>query len=89
MVGVCVFGLQIALTKSYTFADATIIAPISYITLLWMLLLDLFIWGYIPKTLTLVGAGIIMISNFVIIYREAIKKVPEDEKLHQTGVEKP
>ncbi|MFP4313146.1 MAG: DMT family transporter [Alphaproteobacteria bacterium] len=71
MVGISVFFLQICLTNAYVYADATIIAPITYISLIWMILLDLFVWGYLPQLPTIIGACIIMVSSFVIIWREA------------------
>lgn len=80
MLGISVFCLQSTLTKAYTYADATIIAPISYISLLWMILMDLSIWGVAPKLPTLLGAAIIMISSFVIIWRETkLKKNPQPQ----------
>lgn len=71
MVGISVFFLQVCLTKAYVYADATLIAPIAYVSLLWMILLDLTIWGYLPQSTTIIGALIIMSSSFVIIWREA------------------
>jgi drug/metabolite transporter (DMT)-like permease len=74
MIGVCAFALQICLTKSYIYADATIIAPITYLNMLWALLLDFFVWGFVPGAMVVAGAAIIIISNFVIILRESKKK---------------
>ena len=74
MIGVCAFALQICLTKSYIYADATIIAPITYLNMLWALLLDFFVWGFVPGSMVIAGAAIIIISNFVIILRESKKK---------------
>lgn len=71
MVGISVFGLQMSLTKAYVYADATVIAPITYISLLWMLIMDFLIWDFIPKPMTLIGAGIVISSSLVIIIREA------------------
>lgn len=80
MLGISVFFLQISLTKAYVYADATIIAPITYISLLWMILMDLSIWGVFPKIPTLAGAAIIMTSSFVIIWRETkLKKNPQPQ----------
>jgi len=70
-IGLCAYLLQVCLTKSYIYADASVIAPITYLNLFWVLMIDFFIWGYVPETMLLVGAGIIITSNFVIIYREA------------------
>lgn len=74
MIGVCAFALQICLTKSYTYADATVIAPITYLNMIWALSLDFFVWGFVPGYMVGLGAAIIIISNFVIIMRESKKK---------------
>lgn len=71
MIGVCAYLLQVCLTKSYIYADASVIAPITYLNLFWVLMIDFFVWGYVPGAMLLVGSGIIIASNFVIIYREA------------------
>lgn len=81
MIGVCAFLLQICLTKSYIYADAAVIAPITYLNMLWALLFDFFIWGYVPANSVFIGAGIVILSNFVIIYREAkLKKAYSSAK---------
>lgn len=81
MIGVTAFFLQICLTKSYTYADASVIAPITYLNMLWALLLDFFIWGYIPGIMVIAGSSIVIASNFVIIYREArLKKAYSSAK---------
>lgn len=46
MTGVLAFCLQVCLTKSYIYADASVIAPITYLNLLWSVILDLAIFGY-------------------------------------------
>lgn len=74
MVGAIAFFLQVCLTKSYTYTDASLIAPITYLNLIWSLVLDLYIWGFVPSIATLIGATIIMTSSFTIIYRESRKK---------------
>ncbi len=80
MVGVVAFCLQFCLTKSYIYADASIIAPITYLNMLWALMLDFFIWGYVPGFAVLAGAAIIITSNFVIILRESkLNKKPSIE----------
>lgn len=65
--------LQICLTKSYKLAPAAVLAPVTYLNLLWSLGFDFFLWGYIPGIWVFAGAFIVMASNFVIVYREARK----------------
>lgn len=73
-IGALAFGLQYCLTKSYIYADATIIAPVTYLNMIWALMLDLFLWNHTPSTMVIAGALIIIASNCVIIWRESIKR---------------
>lgn len=73
-IGALAFGLQYCLTKSYTYADATVIAPVTYLNMIWALLLDYMLWHHVPSAMVIVGALIIISSNCVIIWRESIKR---------------
>lgn len=70
MVGLSACILQIAMTKAYTMAPASVLAPITYTGLIWMILFDIWIWGYVPDAGLLVGAAIIIGANIVIVLRE-------------------
>lgn len=72
--GVLAAILQICLTLSYKLAPASVLAPVTYLNLLWSLSLDFFLWGHIPGSWVLAGALVVMASNFTIIYREAMKR---------------
>lgn len=69
--GVLALLVQICLTKAYVYAPASILAPVTYLNLLWAVVFDFFIWGYVPGYAMLGGAFIIIASNFVIVIREA------------------
>lgn len=71
--GVFALGTQICLTKSYVYAPAAILAPVTYLNLLWAVLFDLFLWDYVPSMPIIVGSAIIITSNFLIVWREARK----------------
>lgn len=61
---------QILLTGSYARADASVIAPFEYTSMIWALLLDFFIFQMIP-TITIITGGIIVAASGVfIIWRE-------------------
>lgn len=67
--------LQYCLTKAYTLAPAAVLAPVTYLNLLWATLIDVTIYGYIPPLVLYVGAFIVIASNLFILYREQkIKK---------------
>ena len=62
---------NILLTVSLRYAEASLVTPTKYLNLVFAILLGYFIWGEIPKLLTLVGAGLIIISSVIIFMRES------------------
>ena len=62
---------NILLTVSLRFAEASLVTPTKYLNLVFAILLGYFIWSEIPKLLTLVGAGLIIISSVIIFMRES------------------
>lgn len=73
--GLIAVGVQITLTKAYFLAPPSVIAPVTYLCLLWSIVLDFVMWQQWPLWGTIAGAGLIILSNAFIVYREA--------KLHQ------
>ena len=61
---------NILLTVSLRIAEASLVTPTKYLNLVFAILLGYFIWGEIPKILTLLGAGLIIISSIIIFMRE-------------------
>ena len=61
---------NILLTISLRIAEASLVTPTKYLNLVFAVLLGYFIWGEIPRILTLVGAGLIIISSIIIFMRE-------------------
>jgi drug/metabolite transporter (DMT)-like permease len=62
---------NILLTVSLRYAEASLVTPTAYLNLVFAILLGYFIWSEIPKLLTLVGAGLIIISSVIIFMRES------------------
>ena len=61
---------QMLLTASYKFADASALAPFSYVSMLWAVIIG-FVWfGEIPRAATFAGAGLIIASGVLIVWRE-------------------
>ena len=56
---------NILLTVSLRYAEASLVTPTKYLNLVFAILLGYFIWSEIPKLLTLVGAGLIIISSVI------------------------
>jgi drug/metabolite transporter (DMT)-like permease len=63
------FG-QILLTSSYREADASLVAPFDYASMLFALLFGYFIFSEVPTANTLTGAALVMTAGVLIILRE-------------------
>ena len=61
---------NILLTISLRISEASLVTPTKYLNLVFAIFLGYFIWGEIPKILTLIGAGLIIISSIIIFIRE-------------------
>ncbi len=62
---------QILLTSSYRFADASLLAPFDYTTMIFSLLIGFFIFAEVPTWATLAGAALVILAGILIIWREA------------------
>ena len=62
---------NILLTVSLRIAEASLVTPTKYLNLVFAILLGYFIWGEIPKILTLLGATLIIVSSIIIFIRES------------------
>lgn len=72
--GVGVVGAlgQVALTHAFRLGEASQLAPLEYTGLLWVVLLDLTVWGALPDSRTWLGAGIIIASGLYLLRRERV-----------------
>jgi drug/metabolite transporter (DMT)-like permease len=61
---------QILLTSSYRFADASTLAPFTYVSMIWSLLIGYFAFGEAPTWAMLAGAALIILSGVAIVLRE-------------------
>ena len=61
---------QVLLTSSYRHADASLIAPFEYASMLLALGVGLFVFGEVPTRTILAGAAIIILAGVLIIWRE-------------------
>ena len=58
------------LVEALRFAEASVVTPYKYVTLIWAVLIGLIIWGDIPTTNTLVGAVFVVGSGLFILHRQ-------------------
>ncbi|MBV9077406.1 MAG: DMT family transporter, partial [Methylobacteriaceae bacterium] len=72
LVGIGILGGigQILLTQSYRFADASLVAPFDYTTMIWAILLGFFLFGELPGPTVLVGGAVVAGAGLFVIWRE-------------------
>ena len=68
--GLCGSLGNLLLTQSYRLTEASLVTPIKYLSLVFAIVFGLMIWDEVPKILTLIGAGLVVTSSFVIFVRE-------------------
>ena len=61
---------QILLTSAYRYADASLVAPFEYASMLLALLIGWFVFGEAPTLVMLIGAALVISAGILIIWRE-------------------
>lgn len=61
---------QILLTQSYRYAEASVIAPFDYTTMVWALIIGFVVFSETVAPAVLLGASIVIGSGLFVIYRE-------------------
>jgi drug/metabolite transporter (DMT)-like permease len=61
---------QLVLTTSYRFADAGVLAPFTYVSMLWSIAFGFVFFAEVPTVETLVGAALIIAAGVAIWLRE-------------------
>ncbi|MBM6594494.1 DMT family transporter [Microvirga pudoricolor] len=61
---------QILMTQSYRHADASIIAPFEYTTMIWAILFGWFLFGDLPGWTVVAGAIIVAAAGLFVVWRE-------------------
>ena len=64
-----------AFIKAFTAANAAVVAPFGYLSLLWAAAFGFVIFAELPDVWTLVGAAIVASSGLYILHRERVRKV--------------
>ena len=52
-------------------AEASLVTPIKYLSLVFAIVFGFLIWSEIPKVLTLIGALLVILSSLIIFIRES------------------
>ena len=70
LIGVTGGSANLFLTQSYKLSEVSLVAPLKYLSLVFAVIFGFLIWSEIPKVLTLLGAGLVIISSLIIFIRE-------------------
>ena len=70
VLGLCGSIGNLLLTQSYRLAEASLVTPIKYLSLVFAIVFGFLIWSEIPKLLTLFGALLVIASSLIIFMRE-------------------
>ena len=70
VMGLCGSVANLLLTQSYRLAEASLVTPIKYLSLVFAIVFGFLIWNEIPKILTLLGALLVITSSLIIFTRE-------------------
>lgn len=76
---------QIFLTSSYRYADASLVAPFDYTSMLLALVIGYFIFDEVPTGTMLIGAGIVIAAGVLIIWRERKLGLQRAQQRKATG----
>ena len=71
IMGLCGSIANLLLTQSYRLAEASLVTPIKYLSLVFAIFFGFLIWSEVPKVLTLIGATLVILSSLIIFIRES------------------
>ncbi|WP_217535713.1 DMT family transporter [Stenotrophomonas sp. GbtcB23] len=74
-------GGQVALTRAFQLGEASLIAPLEYTGLVWVIGWDLLFWDVLPDRFTWLGAAIIVASGLYLLHRERVRQVRAPQPL--------
>jgi drug/metabolite transporter (DMT)-like permease len=73
IIGVTSTAGQWIVVLAFRYADASVLAPFSYVQLLWVTLLGFVIFGEVPDVWTITGAAFIVASGLYTAHRERMR----------------
>ena len=68
--GVLGFTAHFSIVRSLELADASMVAPLNYVRLVWAVGIGYLVFGDIPASATFLGGAIIVASGLYVLYRE-------------------
>jgi drug/metabolite transporter (DMT)-like permease len=74
LIGIASTAGQWIVVLAFRYADASVLAPFSYMQLLWVSVLGFFIFGEVPDAYTITGAAFIVASGLYTAHRERVRR---------------
>ncbi len=74
MIGILGGIANLWLSQSYKLSEVSLVTPLKYLALVFAIIFGYFIWDEIPTFKTLLGAGLVILSSFIIFRREMVLK---------------
>ena len=71
---------QLCITRAFHHAEASLIAPFEYTSMIWVVSVGYFVFDEIPSVWVLVGATIVIASGIFVILRERQLGLPREER---------
>lgn len=91
LIGAGVFGVagQLFLTNSYRYAEASVLAPFTYVSMIWAVLIGWFVFDEVPTLPMLAGSALIVASGVAIVLRERQlgKRMAAEAKVRAKGMQ--
>ena len=72
--GIVLGGAHFFLIEALRLAEASMVSPFKYVTLVWAVLFGLLLWGDAPGASVLIGAALIVASGLYILHRETKRR---------------
>ena len=71
------------LSQSYKLSEVSLVTPLKYLALVFAIIFGYFIWDEVPTFKTLLGAGLVILSSFIIFRRELALKTRLSVSRHE------
>ena len=65
---------QLFMTRAYSLAPASVIAPFTYAAIIWAVLFGWMLWGDVPGWHVTLGASVVVASGCYILHRETVRR---------------
>ena len=74
LIGITGGSANLFRTQSYKLSEVSLVAPLTYLSLIFAIIFGYLIWNEIPTTKTLIGASLVVFASLIIFRREIYHK---------------